>query len=1068
MNQINKLMIKNLRTSLIYSSIRQFIFLKRVIKTGRVLSLSVGLLLIALSSVAQSQTKVSGIVTDNVGQVLPGVTVKIKNANGGTITDAKGAYTLVMPAGKNTLIFSFTGFDTREVLVSGNRVDVKLQDAINSLNDVVVIGYATQKRGDLTGSIASVTEGSIKNFAVTNVSQLLQGQAAGVYVASNSGQPGDPASVRIRGFNSTNNNNPLYVVDGQFLDDINNVNPNDIASMDILKDASATAIYGSRGSNGVIVITTKQAKKGDNIVSFDSYAGLKSNYAYPRPLNADEYYEQQTTAVRNQQPGQPVADTRLTQQYLKGYNTNWYDALNQTPVFQTYNLNVRNGTEKARTALSLNYQNEQGSIITTRFQKAIARYVADYDLSKRIKLGINISQIYYKQNYLGGLPGFAYIFMTDPLTPVINPNIDPSSDNYEFNKYAPAESSFQTNSVGLIKRRDVYVDNYNTQGNINARINIFKGLSFYTQSDLDLRLFRYNTFTPYFVETTDVYNTARADTRSNLVSNLEAQRNQTLNYTLRQQLEYNNKFGKHAVTALLGTTYEKQTGNTLSARRNGTPSNDEEFRVIDAGTTGIANGGGRSSIAILSYLSRVGYNYDNRYLLNVNFRADGSSRFREGQQWGYFPSFGLRWQTSNEAFFKKLNINKYVSSLSLRGGYGLTGNQQINSNNAAFSFIGTSTANVYNFGTGLVNGYVPTSFGNENLKWEVKKETNIGIDAAFFKSKLNLTADVFSKKTEGILLQIPLPASAGYNVSGNSLPFSNAGNMTNRGLEITLNYRDNIGKYASYRIGGNASFYENKVTSLGNGNLPLFGTVLLNNLAVNKTEVGGPISRFYAYKRLGIFQNKDEITNYVSSTGKILQPLALPGEFKFQDTDGNGVINDDDRVYVGNPHPDMIFGFNLGFTYKDFDITALFQGTLGNDLFNSLKSFGQPKNSNGLAIALTNAWKKEGDDDDWPIIMNGNPGTNANYRNSSWYVEDGSYLRCQNVQIGYSIPSSLLAKAHLIRSCRFFVSGQNLFTLTKYTGLDPEIGSSNVLNLGYDPVRYPTARTITAGLNIQF
>lgn len=1027
------------------------ICIKRVLKKKSLFFLLI--FMISVSGVySQSPLSVTGAVGDENGVPLLGATVILKDSNIGTVTDEEGKYEISVPNDNGILVFSYIGFITQEIPVNGKSVvDVNLQPDNNELDEVIVVGYGTQKKSDLTGAISSVSEEDIKNFAVPNASQLLQGKAAGVYVSTSSGQPGAEAIIRIRGFGTVNDNNPLYVVDGQFFDNINNLNPADIQNIEILKDASATSIYGSRGSNGVILITTKMAKEGQNIASFDSYVGFKNSYRSPNMMNSEQFYN--FTKLATEDVGQTL-DPKFVQQYQRGFDTDWWEAVNRSALTQNYVFSIRKGGENYRSYFSLGYLDDNGAIITTDFSRVSLKLNNEYDLSSRFKVGANLGLVRNNSSNSESLPRFDFVLQPDPFTPVINPLVDVNDPNYEYNKYAPTEYSFNPNAVSVLELTDRESEDFNFFGNIYANWEIFDDLKYYAQFNYEHNNNRYKEFFPIYNSVFTEFNLANREGKFRNQAQLSNSSAVNKNYLIEQRLNYSRTFGKHALDVMVATTFEENEFENISAFKSNTPGNDKEFRVLDAATIGPQASGGKGKSSILSYLGRLNYNFEDRYLATVSFRADGSSRFAEGNKWGSFPAFSLAWRVSNEKFFENLNVSRVVSNVKIRAGWGQTGNQRIDLT-APLTLIGTGIDRQLNFGSGFEQGYYPTYRGNPNIQWETSQQTNIGLDIGLFGNSLTLNFEYYDKTTQDMLLQVPVPAFSGFP----NYPFSNAGDVENKGFEISLNYSNNIDEF-TYSIGGNISKYENKVTSLGKGDIPLFG-------AASKTVVGGPINRLFGYVWEGIFQNQSEIDNYLGPEGQIVQPVAIPGDFKFADLNNDGTINDDDRTYIGNPHPDLIYGFNISVAYKGIDLISSFQGTLGNDIYNSLKTYGIPGLQNGLASAYTNAWLKEGDVNasyPRPSLRN----DNNNYRASSWYIEDGSFLRVQNVQLGYTIEPSIVAKTKFLSSCRVYLSGQNLFTFTKYSGLDPELGSNSPLTLGYDGIRYPSSRTILMGMNVEF
>lgn len=502
-------------------------------------------------------------------------------------------------------------------------------------------------------------------------------------------------------------------------------------------------------------------------------------------------------------------------------------------------------------------------------------------------------------------------------------------------------------------------------------------------------------------------------------------------------------------------TYEKNNSEGINAYKHTAIGNDEAYRVLDAQTLGDRTSGGRTQTSMMSYLGRVNYAYADRYLATVNFRADGSSRFAKHNRWGYFPSFSLGWRISSEPFFQKSALTSWVDNLKLRAGWGQNGNQRIDAQ-APLTLIATDAEKKWWFGHGFVTGYVPSYQGNSDIKWETSEQTNIGLDMTLLHNTLDMSFDYYIKKTKDMLLQNPVPSFGGYPNS----PFVNAGDVRNNGFEFVANYHNHAGDF-NYHASINLSTYKTKVTRLTQDYL---------TGAVSRTYVGGPMGRFWGYKQIGIFQSQEEIDNYVDADGVKYQPNAHPGDFKFAKLgDGKGEINDEeDRTFIGDPNPDLIYGFNLGFEWKGFDFSAAFQGTLGNDIYNVDKgTLSVPGTQNALADALTKAWRQEGDTGaKWPRITTNND--NNNWRVSSFMVEDGSYLRLQNLQVGYTLPMSLMAKLRYVKTVRLYFSAQNLFTITGYSGLDPDLGTTSALNLGYDNVRYPSSRTFMFGVNLTF
>ena len=1013
------------------------------------------LILAVCTNVFAQQTKsISGVVYDsNTGEALIGVSVLEVGTTNGTITDFDGKYTLKVSS--NKVSFSYVGFKTEIVNVTNSGTYNVNLVSDNELDEVVVIGYGTQRKSDLTGALASISSKDIKNYAVSNASELLTGKAAGDLLTASSGQPGSDAVIRVRGLGTVNDNNPLYVVDGQFMDNISSLNPSDIERMEVLKDASACAIYGSRGSNGVILITTKGGVKGETTVTLDAYVGVKNSYKALNMMNSDQYYNFIMKAYENDASFQNSMKDKFTNQYQKGYNTNWWNEVTRTAFNQNYNLSIRKGTDNSRSSLSLGYVDDQGAIITTEFKRLSLKANLEYDINKFITVGANVNLAKIRKRDAGAIPSFDFIQKADPFTPVISPLVDPSSENYEYNKYAPPEWSHAPNPVAMLELPNRYNDIFNVFGNVFAQIKLYKGLSYRVQYSFERYHDTFKDFRPVYSSTFSEDNLANQESKYNKETQLNNNSAVTSNYQVEQRLNYNTTIGRHKLDAMVAMTYEKNSSEGINAFKRKALGNDEIYQILDAQTAGDNTSGGKETSSMLSYLGRINYVYDDRYLATVNFRADGSSRFAKRNRWGYFPSVSLGWRVSNEEFFKNLNIENTISNLKLRVGWGQNGNQRID-RDAPLTLIGTNNENQWYFGNGYSQGYVPTYVGNADIKWETSQQTNVGLDMSFFKNSLDVSMDFYVKKTSDMLLNMPIPSFGAFPNS----PFFNAGDLKNTGFEIVVNYRNQIGKDFNYNVGLNMSTYKTEVTKLTS-------EYLSGN--TSRTYVGGPIGRFWGYKQIGIFQNQEEIDNYVDKNGTKIQPNAQPGDFKFAKLGESGELNDDDdRTFIGDPNPDLIYGFNLGFSYKNFDVSMAFQGTIGNDIWNVAKgSLASAGRQNALADAYTKAWTKDGDlDAVYPRITNSD--SNNNMRGSSFYVENGSYLRLQNMQIGYTLPSHICQKSKLFSSCRFYVSGQNIFTLTGYSGLDPELGINNPLDMGVDTTRYPSSRTFTFGVNLQF
>ncbi|MDR1200583.1 MAG: TonB-dependent receptor [Tannerellaceae bacterium] len=1019
--------------------------------TKRILFLVV-VLFVSFNILAQQARTVSGTVLDeNTGKALIGASVVETRTTNGIITDEDGNFRLRVSGSQLTV--SYIGYQSQTLTIPSSGVIRVMLKSNLVLDEVVVVGYGTQRKSDLTGSISSITEKDMKNRAVSNVSELLAGKASGVFAMAPSGQPGVESVIRIRGFGTVNDNNPLYVVDGQFMDNIRSLNPSDIERIEVLKDASATAIYGSRGSNGVILITTKGGVTGETIITLDAYVGIKSSRKALDMMNSEQYYNFIMEAYKNDESFQSSMKDKFTNQYNKGYDTNWWDEVTRNAFNQNYNVSIRKGTDNSRTSLSLGYLDDQGAMITTEFNRLTLRFNQEYDINKYLTVGANVGLAKIRSKDTGAVPNFDHILKADPFTPVINPLVNPSSENYEYNKYAPTEWSFDPNPVSMLELPDRKDEYFNAFGNAFANLKIMEGLNYRVQYSFERNNQAFKNFIPLYSATFSDDNLGNRESKYTTETKLTNNTTQIFNYIVEQRISYNKEINDHRFDVMGAIVYEKNSLETANAYKTKALGNEDIYRVLDAQTIGDQVSGRKETSAMLSYLGRANYTYADKYLATVSFRADGSSRLAKGNRWGYFPSFSLGWRLSNEEFFKAFDVEDWLGNLKIRGGWGQNGNQRID-RDAPFTLIGTNSDSQWYFGNGFSQGYIPAYTGNKDIKWETSQQTNFGLDATLFGNSLDMSIDFYIKKTKDMLLNMPIPSFGAFPTS----PFFNAGDLKNTGFEFTFNYRNKIGRDFNYNAGLNLSTYKTEVTGLVSDYL---------SGSVSRTVVGGPIGRFWGYKQIGIFQNQNEIDNYVDKNGNKIQPNALPGDFKFAKLTEEGILNDDDRTFIGDPNPDLIFGLNLGFDYKNIDFNVAFHGTIGNDIWNPAKgNLSGAGRQNALADAYLKAWRQEGDNAIYPRISN--TSDNNNMRGSTFYVEDGSFIRLQNIQLGYTLPRKIVLKTNIFSSCRFYVSAQNLFTITGYDGLDPEIGTGSPLNMGVDNTRYPTSRTMIIGCNIQF
>lgn len=1019
---------------------------------------------------------VNGLVTDEAGKPLPGVTIQVKGLMEGTASDPDGKFSLEVGDGA-ILVFSFIGYTKLEVPVNGRvSLTVQMQPESKALDEVIVVGYGTQRKSDLTGSISSVSVKDLAKATPINTTEALQGRAAGVMVSTNSGSPGSEGTIRIRGIGTVNNNDPLYIVDGMFVSSINFLSPSDISRLEVLKDASATAIYGSRGANGVVLITTHKGSSGKPVVSFNANTSISRVSNLMPTLNRDQFLDYQRTAflngyLRSTPNADPTIDPFTTNnpffnqlkivktQYDKGTSTNWVDELLKTAVVQSYDLGIRGGSNTVRYAASAGYFNQKGILENSAYKRYNFRLNTDYTLGKRLVVGENLN-ITYSSTLGGG--GFAegrsngpivQILGADPLSLVLNPNANINDPEYRYNKYASSVTGTPNPAASIARINDLN-NQLKLIGNVYAELDVFSGLKLRTSLGYDYNSIDNPSYNPRFFISTLEQNPTSAVTQN--TSSFFGQ-------LWENTLTYNTKIANHSITGLLGYTEELYQGKFTNATRQGTANNDPALQVLNAATGAISLTGNKTQYANQSYFGRINYVYADRYLLTATLRRDGSSKFSSGNQWGTFPSLSTGWHISNENFFQKLNA-EFITDLKVRAGWGRIGNQSLpgGNNNPYLSLVEGINGYRYIFGDAVANGNYLTSLGTPSITWETSEQSNFGVDLGLFRNKLTFSVDYFVKDTKNMLLQVGLPSYAGFP----GIPYTNAGDIQNKGVEIVMGYTGTIGKL-NYSLSANASRFVNKVVSLGAGNAPISTTDQYTNLSINRTEVGRSVGEFYGWVTDGIFQNVSEVNAY-SKDGKLIQPNAQPGDFRFKDLNGDGVINASDRNFIGNPLPKLTYGFNLNLNYQNFDIAVLFQGAYGNKLVNVNKKYFNTLSGATAANldAYEAAWRGEGTSNTQPIISTVD--RNDNFRVSDWYVEDGSYLRLKNLQLGYKLSGAWLKKAG-ISSTRIWVGGTDLLTFTKYSGNDPEAGlSATPLQGGWEFSPYPKMKRYSLGVNLTF
>lgn len=996
---------------------------------------------------AWAQTGVTGKVSD--GQVpIPGASVVVKGSSTGTATDFDGNFSLPELGGDQVLVISSLGFVTQEIALAGRtHIEVVLVGDTQQLGEVVLVGYTTQRRADLSGSVAVVDVEGLERTRTPNVSQALQGQVAGVQVTASTGAPGDPVEIRIRGEGTIGNNNPLYVVDGIPSRDISFLNQADIKSLTVLKDAAAAAIYGSRASGGVVLLTTKQGARGKMSFEVDYFNGFSKATNLPHMLGADQYITTLEKAWNNTYTGaNPYTADRGRTDFA---DTDWLDELFVTGRSQNLQLTAGGGNENLQYLMSLGYYGQDGIVIydNDRYDRINYRTNLSADLNDRIKVGTNLQLSYEKRAMVAsrGESLIRYALLRAPVIPVFKDADDPTYSTRDPYTDMPfyTESGYDVGlqrsmyeMVGNPIAKAYFTDNtertYRTFGNVFGEYRLLRdrNLTFRTNVGIDLAFFHNKAFNENYGDDDGSGNAIDAGLgRQNRPNSLNESRGEAFTLTFNNTLNYKTSIGqKHNLSALVGMEYISNYASSIGASRARFPYYNREFRYLDYGGTELDlwNSGSASEWALFSYFGSASYSYDDRYMVTANLRADASSRFAQNNQWGYFPSVSAGWNISDEAFLQPVD---WLSNLKLRASWGILGNQEIDN----YTYLTLISQ---------VDGIVKTDrFGNPDLKWESSEQTNIGLDLGLFQNKLNLSVEYFDKLTSDILLPIGLPS-----IVGNVAPtIVNAGEVRNKGLEFSLNYRRDDGAF-KYGINANLATLDNEVEKL-HPNLPnIVGEV-------TRTTVGQPLNAYFGYRMEGIYQNQTEINQHLSGT---TNPTAKPGDIRFKDLNGDGVISaDSDREYIGSPIPDLTFGLAFSSSFKGWDFSFLFQGVEGVDRYNDGKKIvdydTRPFN---YTTAILNAWDGEGSSNSIPRVAFEDNGSS---RISSIFVEDASYIRLKNIELGHTLKG-----IKGFNSLRLYLSGQNLWTLTDYTGLDPE--TTDLMDKG----TYPGSTSVLLGINAKF
>ncbi len=987
------------------------------------------LLLLLVGFVTVAQNKLTGKVSDEkTKEGIPGVSIAIKGTSQGATTDMNGQFTLAVSSNA-TLVISSVGYETKEVAYTGQAtLNISLSEAANELAQVVVVGYGTQRKVDITGATSSIKGEDLAKQPVMTPTQAIQGKVAGVQIIS-SGRPGSSPNIRIRGTGTAlAGTATLFVVDGVLTDDISNINTADITNVDILKDASSTAIYGSRGANGVVIITTKKGVSGKLSVNYNNQIGARQAANLVKMANATEYANYLSAAS-----GRPIQAGTTS--------TDWYGQILRTAMMQNHNLSISGGSEKATHYLSLGYLTDEGIVINNIFKRFTARLNNDFTLHPKLKIGLMTSYANSRDQNVNLGAAYNNAYRAAPIIPAVENGLYGNTSLYQN----------VGNAVLDIKNNDDLTLNNRLQG---AGYVEFKPLTFLT--------FRSSMGGDLIFSNQRVYNYQFNNDGTTFIQPGGNQRNPNSNLTSRQTnlfrwvwdntVSFNKQWNDHTFGVMVGTTAEAYSMNTFSAYRRDVPAASNLWYINTGNANTSTNSGDGDKWARNSYISRANYNFKDKYLLTATLRADGSSRFPIQNRWGYFPSVGLGWVLSEESFMQGQHL---FETLKIRASWGRVGNDRIDSD----GYLVTVEPNLaYAFGGGTATlGSAITQIKDPNLKWETTEEMDLGLEFSAMNGRLQGEFGFYDKKSRNLLINVKVPSVTG---DKDGVVLTNAASIRNTGLEAMLNWRDKISSTISYRIGANATFNKNSVIGLNGGQPILDGGIGAAQQYTTKTDNGQPVGSFYVLQVLGVFQTDDEISAYKNSKGQVIQPGASAGDFKYQDTNDDGRIDDADRVFAGSYQPKVFFGINLGFTYKSFDFSADAIGNLGNVVYNGKKAFRQALLDNVERSMAYGRWTRGSG-------IQTEPAANAgNLPASTYFIESGNFIRLNNVTLSYSLPAATLQKAH-IGTARVFITAQNIFTLKKYTGFTPEL-PGDPTRAGIELNAYPTTKTLAVGINVGF
>lgn len=971
------------------------------------------------------QITVQGVVKDQTGETVIGASVMEKGTTNGTITGIDGDFSLNMSP-NGTLVVSFVGYKTQEVQVKGQKqLQVVLSEDAEMLDEVVVIGYGTMKKSDLTGAVSSIGNKDIKDSPVSNLGQAIQGKISGVQIVD-AGKPGDNVSIKIRGLGSINNCDPLVVIDGVPTDlGLSSLNMADVERLDVLKDASATAIYGSRGANGVVMITTKRGTEGKGKLAVSANYSFQNATNVPSLLNAAQYAELSNDMMVNsgRNPNPEWANPSEL-----GAGTDWMDELLRTGVMQNYTVSYSGGNEKSHYYVSGGFLDQSGIVKSVNYRRFTFQSNSDAQVLKWLKFSNNIT--FSADTKKSGSYNIGDALKALPIYPVKNEDGSWSGPDGNSEWYGSTR-----NPIGPTELNKSQTDGYNFLANLTAELTFTKWLKFKSTFGYDAKFWFIDNFTPkYNWKPTPTEETSRYKSD-----------NKSFTYLWDNYFLFDHTFAeKHRVGLMAGMSAQWNTNDYLNAQKN--VFMFDNVHEMDNGEEMYAIGGNETEWALLSYMARVNYSYEDRYLLTATIRRDGSSRFGKKHRWGTFPSVSVAWRASQEKWFPK---NDYINDLKVRAGYGVTGSQASVGN---YSYLASYNTSVYPFGisSGNQTALVSSTLANPYIHWEEVAQTNIGFDASLFNSRVMFSFDAYLKETRDMLVKASIPITSGFEDT--TTTYTNAGKVRNQGIEMSL-HTINLTGELGWETNLTATYNKNKIKDL-NSDVPYYINQI-NNSYVTMLAKDYPINVFYGYVTDGIFQNQSEVNTHA------VQPGAEPGDIRFRDLNNDGVINDSDRTVIGNPNPSWLFSMNNSLSYKGFELSVFLQGIAGNKIYNAnnIDNTGMAAAYNQTTDVLKR-WQGEGTSNSMPRAVFGDP--NQNTRVSDRFVENGSYLRLKNITLSYTFPKQWLQKASF-ENARLSLSCENVATITGYSGFDPEVGIN-----GIDQNRYPISRTFSLGLNFNF